>query len=323
MKIFLTSPGRRVELIKLFKKELKDITIIGGDYSSTSPSLQFCDKFYKLPFKIDNNYLQKVLEIAKKESIDIVIPLIDYELELYSKNVNKFKELGIEVMISSYKSIQIASDKLKTYEFFKKFDFINNPKTKLLNNYNKDSFNSEYVILKPKNGSSSIGVYKVKKENVISFANMLELDKTIYIAQEYIDFDFEVTVDTFVKDNKAIELCQRKRLKVRGGEVERAVTIKDKNITKIVEQIVKSSSFYGVINIQIMVKGNSYYIGEINPRFGGGFPLSYYSGANMVEHLESLILNKDLPQLLDSRYKEGFYMLRFDDAIYTDRVKDD
>jgi len=324
MKIFLTSPGRRVELVKILKKELKDIEIIGGDYSNTSPALLFCDKTYKLPYKIDELYLNRVIEIAKKESVDIVIPLIDYELELYSKNANIFRENGIEVMISSIDSLELSSNKLNTFNFFKNLEFIKTPNTLLLKNYNQESFSSKYIILKPKNGSNSIGVYKIKKENVIDFANMLELDKSIYIAQEYIDFDFEVTCDTFIdKDNNLIELCQRKRLKVRGGEVERAVTIKDKNITKIIENIIEITSFFGVINIQIMVKGSDYYIGEINPRFGGGFPLSYYSGANMLEHINALIDSKKLKQYLDSRYKSGYYMLRFDDAIYTDELGND
>ena len=124
---------------------------------------------------------------------------------------------------------------------------------------------------------------------------------------------------SFIYNSKFVELCQRKRLKVRGGEVEQAITIKDKNITAIVESMVESLDFLGVINIQIMIKDNKYYLGEINARFGGGFPLSYYAGANLVEHLNDLIRSKEIPTYSTDRYKEDFCMLRYDDAVYKDK----
>ena len=73
MKIFFSSPGRRVELIKLFKKEIKDIIIIGGDYSENSPALLFCDKKFNLPFKIDKNYIDtinSIIDVNKLNQFD-------------------------------------------------------------------------------------------------------------------------------------------------------------------------------------------------------------------------------------------------------------
>lgn len=324
MKIFFSSPGRRVELIKLFKKEVKDLYAVGGDYSSTSPALFFCDKIYKLHYEIDGNYAKKVLEICKKEKIDLVVPLIDYELELYSKYYQEFKSHGIEIMICNENTIEICIDKLKTFEKFEKFDFIKTPYTSLVKDYLESQFKTQYVILKPKNGSSGIGIYKIKKQKVKDFVRIMELNEEKYIVQEYIDFEFEVTVDVFIdKFGEIIEFCQRKRIKTRGGEVERAITIKDENIKTILENIAKEIKFYGVVNIQIMKEGNSYFIGEINPRFGGGFPLSYYSGANMVEHLVKILKNEDIIKYSDNRYKNNFYMLRYDDAVFTDELLND
>lgn len=324
MRIFFSSPGRRVELIKIFKKEIKDVCIIGGDYSQNSPALLFCDKRFKLPYKINDEYIHYVLKICIEQKVNLVIPLIDHELELYAKYKKIFARYGIVVMISSEESINISADKMNTFDFFDKFDFISNPFTSLLINFKEEDFSGEEVILKPKNGSSGIGVHKVKKQKVNKFSKILELNELQYIVQEYIDFDYEITTDVFIdNNNKLIELCQRKRLKVRGGEVERAVTSKDPQINKIVEQIVKNTSFFGVINIQFMIKNNKYYIGEINPRFGGGFPLSYYSGANMIEHFKNLMNDNEIKKYDSSRYEENFYMLRFDDAIYTKDIIND
>lgn len=324
MKIFFSSPGRRVELIKIFKKEIVDVCIIGGDYSSNSPALVYCDKTYKLPFKVDDNYVKEVLNICIYEKVDLVIPLIDPELEWYAKYKAIFNENQIEVMISSYESITISSDKLNTFMFFNKFDFIKNPYTALLKSFNEKEFETDSIILKPKNGSSGIGIHKISKKYVSDFSKIMDLDLEQYIVQEYIDFDYETTTDVFIDShNQMIELCQRKRLKTRGGEVERAITTKNKEITHIIKKIIEKTSFFGVINIQIMAKGNQYYIGEINPRFGGGFPLAYHSGANMIEHIKKLVEKTEIMKYNDSRYENNFSMLRFDDAIYIRGLKND
>jgi len=323
MKIFLSSPGRRVELINILKNEIDDLILIGGDYLNTSPALNFCDKSYSLNYNINKEYIYQVLEICKKEKVDLIIPLIDPELEFYSKFKNIFNKNGIDVMISSENDILMTSDKIQTYNFFKKLNFIETPNTALLKNFkNIEGFN-EQVILKPKGGSGSTGIYKIRKKSVESFSQIMELDHSAYIIQDYIDFDYEVTTDVFVYEKKIIELCQRQRLKTRGGEVERGMTIKNEKINSVIQKIVELCDFHGVINIQIMVKNDLLYIGEINARFGGGFPLSYHAGANMIEHFKYLTNAKETKDIFfDSRYKEKFYMLRYDAGTYTDFLND-
>lgn len=324
MKIFFSSPGRRVELLKIFKKEIKNIHIIGGDFSNNSPALSYCEKKYKLPFEINDNYFKEVLNICIEEKVDLVIPLIDPELDGYTKYKQIFNKNQIQVMISSPESISISRDKLKTYNFFKKFNFIKKPYTSLLKDFNENQFNSDLVILKQKDGSSGTGIHKIKKKYVLEFSKIMNLNMKNYIVQEYIDFDYETTVDVFIDSkNKLIELCQRKRLKIRGGEVERAITTKNKEINKIITKIIEQLPFFGIINIQIMTKDNKHYLGEINPRFGGGFPLAYYSGANMIQHIKKLVEKTEIKFFGDSRYKNNFSMLRFDDAIYLNNLNDD
>ena len=195
MKVFFSSPGRRVELIKLFRKEINDIVIISGDYASNSPALLFCDKTFRLPFKVDENYIEEVLRICIQEKVDLVIPLIDHELGLFAKYRKMFNMNNIEVMISFESSIEISSDKMNTFNFFSKYNFINNPYTSLLKYFNEKEFQTDLVILKPKNGSSGIGIHKINKKDVFDFSRMMSLDSEKYIVQEYIDFDYETTID--------------------------------------------------------------------------------------------------------------------------------
>ena len=78
----------------------------------------------------------------------------------------------------------------------------------------------------------------------------------------------------------------------------------------------------GVVNIQVMVKNDKVYLGEINPRFGGGYPLAHKAGANLIQHIKSYMNKIPYENIGDSRYKEDFYMLRYDNAVYTDKLLD-
>lgn len=317
MKILYTSPGRRVELIKIFKNVFPKSKFYGGDYDSTSPANYFLEKVFKLPYQIDDNYVKKILEICRKEKIDIVIPLIDPELIFFARKRKYFFDIGTFIMISSPQVIDICMNKWKTYQFFKKNNILC-PKTWLGSSFNRGEF-KEPVIIKPCKGSASKNIFICKTfKELLKFEELFNDD---YIVQEFID-GYEVTVDVLATENgECIEAIQRRRLKVRGGEVERGVTQKDSNIFNIVKKVVRYLKPSGVINIQFIIdiKNNSYYITEINPRFGGGYPLAHTAGANFPLLLYRLSKgDKIMPNL--GNYKDKLYMLRYDKAVYTDSL---
>lgn len=322
--VLFTSPGRRVELIEIFKKEFSDYRFIGGDFSEHTPASFFLDKMYQLPFKIDENYVQNILEICKTEKVKLVVPLIDPELAVFAKYRDRFEEIGTRVLLPNDTVIKIAHDKYSLYEYLKQNDKISLPKTVMLNDFKEKEYSyTDYVILKPKSGSSSIGIYKVLVKDVNQFSETESLDSNEYIVQEYIDFQYEVTVDVLGSSDGVLELCQRRRLKTRGGEVERGITMKSPKLSELIIEMDKIINIDSMINIQFMYSKNkdTFYLCEINSRFGGGFPLSYNAGASMVDLLFKDISNNPVESKLDSRYKDNFYMLRYDNAVYTPRLK--
>lgn len=317
MKIIFTSPGRRVELIKIFKNVFPKSKFYGGDCDPTSPANYFLEKIFKLPYQIDDNYAKKILEICRKEKIDILIPLIDPELIVFARKRKNFFDIGTFIMISSSQVIDICMNKWKTYKFFKENNILC-PETWLGSNFNRERFKKP-VIIKPYMGSASKNIFICNNSNELGkYENFLNDN---YIIQEFIK-GYEVTVDVFAtEEGKCIEAVQRRRLKVRGGEVERGVTQKDPIIFKIINKIVKTLKPLGVINIQFIIdiENNAYYVTEINPRFGGGYPLAYTAGANFPLLLYKLAKNKKIISNL-SNYKDKLYMLRYDNAVYADNL---
>lgn len=323
-KILFTSPGRRFELINFFKEEFAGYELIGADAFKTSPAAYILDRVYEVPLKIDEKYVDEVIEICKKEKPELVIPLLDPELPLFSKNKKRFEEIGVHVWVPEFKTVKLANDKFLTYERFKDSG-INLPETWLLKNFLNDNVERIYdkLILKPSTGSASKGIYKVTPDEVKGLTESESLNSNSYIVQQYINFEYEVTVDLF-GDGKGnvVEYCQRKRISTRGGEVEKGITVNIPAVTDAIRKVVSELKILGVVNIQVMIENNKVFLGEINPRFGGGYPLSHKAGANMIQHLKCF-MDKNSYEIIEKvRYKENFYMLRYDNAIYTDKLLD-
>ncbi len=320
-KILFTSPGRRVELINLFKIQ-NNFLLYGADYINTSPASFYLEKVFKLPFKIDKKYIEKILNICEENNIDLVIPLIDPEIPLLSNYEKEFSKIQTKLLIPNKDICQKSFDKLEMSKEIRKIK-VKQPKTISMNDIEKlENINTENIIIKPKTGSSSKNVFKLKKDVVKDFIKLMNFCLDEFIIQEYINYEFEVTVDVFSDfEGNIVEMCQRKRLKTRGGEVERAVTMKDKKLAKIVEKISKELKINSIYNIQFLYSNNNYYFLEINPRFGGGYPLSHKSGANFIENINNFIENKPYNYYKSSRYIDDYYMLRYDNAIYTKELK--
>lgn len=124
MNLLILSPGRRVEIVNYFKKEIhktggKVFTI---DVSEYAPALYFGDKWYILNKKFDNiekEYVQKVINICKENDIHYVITLIDPELELLGMYNDKFIENGIKPIVSEYSTLENTFNKYRFYTKYK------------------------------------------------------------------------------------------------------------------------------------------------------------------------------------------------------------
>ncbi len=208
-----------------------------------------------------------------------------------------------------------------------------------LNSFIEEVIDDDFLIIKPIWGSSSLNVFKLKNvfkyfnnlEKAISYfkniISILDLDYRSFIIQKYINFNEEITVDIFFDTGAdLVELCQRKRLKVRAGEVERAVTVKYNFLTNFIlylSRLLKDNNFkfIGPVNFQFLIKDEeNFYLSEVNTRFGGGYPLSYYANANFFEHIRNITLGKSISYPLDSRYQQNLFLLRYDSSFIIEKI---
>ncbi len=316
MKILITSAGRRVSLVRSFQNELKKIDSNGKVYATDSnPNLsaacQVADGFFKVPELKEANYIDELLGYCKLKDINLVIPTIDTELVILAKNKNRFEEQNIKVIVSDIDFVTICRDKRKTHEFFSQHA-INVAKEYDKNNYTLP------VYIKPVDGSRSVDNFLIKTKDVFTNSHF-ENEKLMFL--EYLSHDIydEFTCDLYYgKDHKLKCVVPRKRLEVRSGEVYKALTVHNSLVDCIKKNLSYIDGVIGCVTSQFFLhkedKDKIFGI-ELNPRFGGGYPLTYLAGANYSKWiLEEYLLNKTIDEQFDV-WEKDLLMIRYDDEI--------
>ena len=316
--VLFTSVGRRVELIKAWKKAYVDLDIdgeiIGTDIDPLAPASDFVDSFYIVPQSKHEDFIPTIQEICIENNINLLFPLNDNDLLPLSSGKTILEKNEIIVAVSQMKSIDTTVDKWSTYQFFKNVG-IKTPKTWLPNDNNKSDFP---LLIKPRNGSAGKDVIKVNDQRELEFY-IPRIEKPII--QEFINGP-EITTDVICDfKGSIIGIVNRERLEVRCGEVAKGRTIYNKNIIKDCEKIVGNLNIVGPITVQCILEGNDAYFIEINARYGGGAPLGFAAGVKSPHWYLSIASGIELNLPSIGSYKKNLFLSRYDNSLFMDEGK--
>ncbi len=309
--ILITTIGRRVTLTKIFKKELNRLggKLIVSDHSPLAPALYQADGYYLTPRVDAPDYLATLLKICRTENIKVIIPLLETAFPLLAEQRIKLEKAGIYLLLSDLAVIKTCQDKYKLYQYFKN-NQLPTPLTFLPGQLKKHKFP---LLIKPRCGQGSQQVFKLNNQKEYDFFSTYIEDPII---QEYIE-GTEFTIDT-VSDlaGRLLAAVPRKRIEVRGGEVSKAVTVKEERLINWTKEIMEGMKMSGPANLQaIITPGDEIKFIELNPRFGGGVPLSYQAGVNYPKIIISLIKEEEVKPFL-GEFEDGLAMLRYDRPLF-------
>lgn len=310
MNILITSAGKRVELLQEFQRELTDGKVLSVDLNpQMAPACHVSDEAFPVPRATAPDYIPTLLDICKRNDVRVVIPTIDTELELLAVSREVFKNEGIDIMVSDTDFISLCRDKRLTMRLFDKLGI---PYPAAVDRHNP----TFPLFAKPYDGSLSSNLHIIRNEKDLT-DEILNDPKLIFM--ELIDkTEFnEFTVDMYYGNDGFVKcIVPRERLEIRSGEINKGITRKNKLVGYLKERMNYMPGVRGCICIQLFYSEDQdkVYGIEINPRFGGGYPLSYYAGANFPRMMiEEYILGKELSYMED--WKDGTIMLRYDSQV--------
>ena len=313
--ILITSAGKRVALVRYFKQTLNrfflDAKVFITDMNpEMAPVSYVCDGSFKVPRVTAPEYPAVLLKICEDNNIGMVIATIDTELLLLSDLKEFFDQKGIYVMVSDKEFITMCRDKRNTGDFFGKHGVRVPQKV--------DKYNPTFPLFaKPYDGSLSTNLHYIKSAEELTL-EILSDPKLIFM--EYIDKNVykEYTVDMYYgKDNHVKCIVPRERIEIRAGEINKGRTVKNEILTLLKDKLGYIEGCVGCICVQLFFHPETKdLVGiEINPRFGGGYPLTYMCGGNYPELLiREYFLGESIEYF--ENWRNNMLMLRFDDAIY-------
>ena len=316
MNILVLSCGTRNKIIQYFKRELNGAgKVIATDMSPNAPALYEADVHYIVPRMTAPGYLDMIYDICRKEQVTGVLSLIDPELSLLALHEEEFHALGVTVIGSFYDLCERTLDKWQMFCWLKEHGYA------CAESYiDREAFYGDVragkinypVFVKPIRGSASIAISKVQDQETVEL--LFEHADDLMI-QEYLKGQ-EIGADCYIDmiSGELISVFTKKKLVMRAGETDKSISFKDTELFALIERFVKEAGFRGQIDIDIFECEGKYYISEVNPRFGGGYPHAYEAGANHMKYIVNNLQGKvNEPQI--GEYESGVIMMKYSEIM--------
>ena len=321
MNILILSCGTRDKVVQYFKEVFAgEGRVVTTDCNPYAPALYESDAHYIVPRMTAPGYIDVIFDICKKEQITGVLSLIDPELSLLAKHAEDFKKLGVTVIGSSYELCERTLNKWEMYCWMKEHGYPCAKTYKDLQAFKEAADKGEIsypVFVKPMRGSASL---QISKANDYEMAEFLFSHGDEMIIQEFMQGQ-EIGVDCYIDliNKEVVSIFTKKKLVMRAGETDKAVSFKDEELFNQVEKFVLENGFAGQIDIDIFENDGVYYFSEVNPRFGGGYPHAYACGADHMTLIKNNLFGKINEKKIGT-YAENKVMMKYNEIMLIDAV---
>ena len=309
--ILFTCAGRRTYLLKYFKEQLgNEGKVIGADMQLSAPALSVADVKEQVPAVYAHDDIDRVLDICRRNDVAAIICLNDLELPILAANSERFAAEGILPIVSPTEIIDICFDKYRTARYVESLG-LSTPATYINLAEAKEALAAGRLafplVLKPRWGSGSIGIEFVNNLEELSevYAMLLKKVKKSILAtastgEEYILIQQKIEGQEYGMDvmndlagrNRGVSV--KKKLAMRAGETDKAQTVNNAEIRAIGMKLGENLHHIGNLDVDVFEKDGKYYVLELNPRFGGGFPFSYEAGVNFPKAIIEWLKGNDI-----------------------------
>ncbi len=321
MNLLILSCGTRDKVVQYFKEALAgEGRVICTDCSPYAPALYEADVHYIVPRITEPDYMETIFDICRKENVTGVLSLIDPELSLIAKHEADFEKIGVTVIESSYELCERTLNKWEMYSWMREHGYACAKSYITLEDFQKDLEKGEIpfpVFVKPMKGSASLQISKAYDMETVE---LLFSHGEQMMIQEYMTGQ-EIGADVYIDmiSGEVVSIFTKKKLVMRAGETDKAVSFRDEALFMQIEKFVKENGFRGQIDIDIFEQDGIYYFSEVNPRFGGGYPHAYECGADHMtlikNNLQGIV---NAPQI--GKYAVNKVMMKYNEIMIVDAV---
>ncbi|MEN6423757.1 MAG: ATP-grasp domain-containing protein [Phycisphaerales bacterium] len=318
--VLFTCIGRRVSLLRGFQRAAGGLglhaSFCGTDTTPLSSALQLCDTALLVEPTTSDRYIDQLLRIVRRHAVDLLVPTIDLDLRLLAEHKPRFEEAGCRVLVSDPDVIDMCQDKRRTFGFLRKHG-LGSPSTRSVRTALAADLRGELrwpCFLKRWDGYASRDTAVAHDRSELRFFSRKIPNA---ICQEFVE-GAEYTCDVYIDFDMRVRcVVPRRRIEVRAGEVSKSCVVKDPQIMGQAKRVVELlGAGPGVVTLQLfMTDSGEIKFTEVNPRFGGGAPLSIQAGADFPRWILQELTGEP-PQIEFDGFTDGLVMLRYDAEVW-------
>lgn len=296
--ILFTSAGRRSYIVDYFK----NATGIGKVYASNSAytiALKRADGYFISPLIYDPDYISSIITFCVQHDVKAVLSLFDIDLLVLAQHADEFKRNGIELILAPADFVRICNDKYETYRYITSLG-LKSPRTYLHIDDVKKAISAGEInyplILKPRWGMASMGIYRVEDEEDLEFYTR-KCNKDIF--GSYLKYESAMTQDEAViyqefvsgeeygldvlndLNGNYIKVFAKQKVSMRSGETDLGRTADSLPFEQTAKVIAVHSGHHGICSVDCFKTADGQiYVIEMNCRISGHYPLAYLAGFN-------------------------------------------
>jgi len=317
MNILFSTVGRRGYIVDFFKQSLPKGSKLVGTSDRNDHTREFtsgffhCDKSYLVPsINEERTYIDALLKICKDEEIQMLLSFYDLDTYILSKYKKEFEALGVVPIISSFDVNSICFDKIETFKFLRNNGF-KTPWTISSEEAREKGVASYPVIVKPRFGfgSNAISIASNKEEMAFFLKYYDNEDMMVQEMLEGPEYSFDILNDLH---GKPITAIVKRKIKMRAGETDQGYAIKNEAFVKTAMELGQKLKHIGPLDVDFFIRNDEAYILELNPRFGGGYPMTHLAGIDFPKLIIDMV-NDDITEETytnNREYTEGIVMIK-------------
>jgi carbamoyl-phosphate synthase large subunit len=310
--VLFTCAGQRVDIVSAFGAI--GATTLAVDLNELAPALYAADRRAIVPPVGDPGYIAALAALVEEHGASLVVPLADLDHRLLAERRD---ELGALVLLPPPETIALCEDKYEAHRFFESRG-LPSPPTWL-----ETDLPAEIpfpVLVKARRGFGSRHIYRAESREELDFylgrTTMPSMVQRVCIGEE---FSIDVFCDTA---GRCLGAVPRTMIESKGGESIKGMTIRDADLIEHGCRISEAMGIVGPANIQCFREPDgSLPVTDVNPRFGGGFPLPTAAGSGFPD-LALALARGERPEPRLGDFREGVIMTRFFSQTILERGPD-
>lgn len=324
--VALTSCGGKVipGIVECLRAESEyDFHVVGVDMDERAVGKYFVDAFYSVPHGLSEKYIDCMLDVTRREDVDVIVPLSDEEARSLSKAQERFVEEGVSIVCSDHETVSMASNKGTLLSALERegvevpdFDEVSTL-SELDRTIEALGYPDRDLVLKPAQARGGRGFWRLTNDRnereltlgerclqTISYEtlrSMLDGEESLppLVVMEYLG-GTDYNVDVLADDGEAVYTMPIERIEPDAGPVEVGHIVHNEQIDVMADQITSALEFNYNINIELAYRtpddqGNP-LVYEINPRVSGPIAMHAEAGVNLLLYGILMSLGKSVPR---------------------------